>query len=101
MNMELRKQFKDVQILQITKPGATLGQVIENIEMLVKDFSFKDYVIVMGDANDFLLDKYPSMRFLNFKLKQCTNTNLILLSMPKINKNNNRVFKFISKLQLY
>lgn len=60
------------------KPGASLQNLIENIDLLTKDFPFRDHKMVTGGCKDF----YIKFKLLLNKLKSCMHTNIIIFSVP-------------------
>lgn len=103
LNLQLKDKYS---IETIIKPGACLKDVIEYIDRLTKTFTLNDFVIIQAGFNDFLYHNYPSFKLLNFKLKQCLNTNLILTTVPSklpkyeffINKFNDKLINYIIRL---
>lgn len=63
----------------ICKPGGPMQNIIENIELLAKNFTFRDHIIISGGSNNFNNNKTPSLKFLLTKLKGCLHTNIIIL----------------------
>lgn len=98
-------------VITVMKPGATFEGVIENVEQLTKDFSLNDYVCIFAGINNFKNKKYPSIKEISSKLKNCTHTNFIFTSVPylthKVNKNffvdkfNIRFRQFLLKFDKY
>lgn len=89
------------EILSVKKPGAILNQVMENIEIITKDFTLEDFVIISGGSNDIDLKKIPSFRFICNKLKLCTHTNILFTSVPYITNSfqkNKHTYKYNAKL---
>lgn len=94
------------EILSVKKPGALLNQVMENIEILTKDYSLDDFVIITGGFNDIDSKNTPSFRSICEKLKLCTRTNILFTSIPytrdfsinkHINKYNAKLNDFLTK----
>lgn len=70
------KLFNTTHIL---KPGASLDNVVKDVSTVSKNFTNKDYVIVMGGRNDF---SNPKLSLIRLLIDSCSHTNLILLSTP-------------------
>lgn len=107
----LGSNVDNYSITSILKPGAPLHNIIDNIESLVKNFTFRDHIILIGGSEDFLINKTPSLKILLNKLKACVHTNVMILSIPfqkrqtylnvKINKFNIKLCEFINKFSRY
>lgn len=103
INWQIRKLL-DLQLyetMSIKKPGALLDQVMENIEILTKNFTLQDFVIIIGGSNDIKNKRIPLFRSICNKLKLCSHTNILFASVPYVeNKQNcNRhIYKFNTKL---
>lgn len=103
---QLRREFSNsyaYEILSVVKPGAMLHQVIECVEILTKDFTLQDYVVITAGSNDINCHKTPSFKLICNKLKQCSHTNVIFTSIPYLlNKQNNlpnrHIFKYNNRL---
>lgn len=76
------RDFKEFNLQHITKPGAGLINVIENIHNLAKDFTDGDYVLIMAGSNDFLRCKNPSVKKILDRIESCSHTNFIVFSVP-------------------
>lgn len=106
---QLRQTLNSGQfsVESIIKPNARLEDVVENMDKLAKDFSTRDYVIVMAGKNNFSEKKYPKFRFISDRLRSCS-TNVIFVSTPvyihnrdlckNILKFNNRLNGFLQKI---
>lgn len=70
------------KIESIIKPGASLCNVVGNLECLTREYTSKDYVILVAGSNDFKNNKIPSINLLLDKVKGCTHTNIVVLSVP-------------------
>lgn len=104
LNWQIRELLNPnmYDIISIKKPGASLHQVIENVEMLAKNFTLQDYVIITGGLNDILKKKTPSFSYMCKKLKLCTHTNVLFASIPYYKKHymkDKHVFKFNAKMK--
>lgn len=103
INWQIRK-ILDLQLyetMSIKKPGALLDQVMENIEILTKNFTFHDFVIIIGGSNDIKNKRIPLFRSICNKLKLCSHTNILFASVPYVEnkQNSNRlIYKFNTKL---
>lgn len=104
--LKLKKKLCDskYKISAIVKPGALLHQVIENMELLTKNFTINDYVIIVGGSNDIDSKTTPSFRTICKKLKLCTHTNVIFSSVPFFKNNyknylkNSHIYKYNVRL---
>lgn len=96
----------------IIKPGACFEMVTENIIELTKDFTLRDYVLILAGSNNFDRMQFPSFKDINSKLKYCTHTNLIFTSIPyrnykksgfslKVKKFNDKLKEYADKLNHY
>ena len=103
LDKAIRRQFfnKQIQVETFVKPGGLYRNIIENIDGISKDFTSTDYIIVVAGANDLANNKYPSMRHINFKLKSCRHTNLILCSVPMSAHTNYKTLNFNQRLFEY
>lgn len=63
-------------ILKLVDPMQTL---IENIELLMKDFTYRDHVTLIGVFNDLNYNRAPSFEMLVNKLKACMHTNILMI----------------------
>lgn len=84
------------EVLSVKKPGALLHQVMENIEIMTKNYSLDDFVIITGGFNDINLKNTPSFRSICKKLKMCTHTNILFTSIPYIIRDDSK-YKHINK----
>lgn len=83
----------------LIKPGASFDRVTEDIKSLTKDYCSMDYVIVVAGSNDFKRNKYPSFRLLVDKVRHCSHTNMVLLSVPYFSKRlNSRIHRYNTRL---
>lgn len=87
LNKNVGSITENYKITSILKPGAPMKNLIENMDILAKNFTFRDYIILIGGSNDLLSYKFPSFKLLLTKLKACAHTNIIILSVP-FSKNN-------------
>lgn len=72
----------DYIITSYVKHNAMFGEIIGDIQNLTKNFTKKDYVIIMGGSVDALKGSLPKPLDIN-KLKSVSNyTNLVLFSVP-------------------
>ena len=100
---QLRRHL-DLNLFEMTvvrKPGACLYQVIENIESLANNFTFRDNIIVVGGTNDIVNNKTPSFRYICDKLKLCSHTNVTFVSVPYYKKYSQKIkhtYKFNTRL---
>lgn len=80
----LQNAVKDeYEISSIFHPNATLAQVTSDISPLVKNFTKKDYVIVIGGTNDLGHNVTKNFDHDLHHITQCTvNTNLIMTNIP-------------------
>lgn len=89
-------------VFSVKKPGALLSQIMESMATLTKDFTFEDYVIIMGGKNDIAKYRTPSFRLICNKLKTCTHTNILFTSVPFCHKSdaskNSHIYKYNVKL---
>lgn len=88
----------------VIKPNAGYCRVIEDIVSLSKDYTLNDHIVILAGQNDFYRGRYPLFKALNESLKQCTHTNLHLLSIPYSTKKvrcNKFVYKFNVKMAEY
>lgn len=94
---QLRQTLKSTQfsVETIIKPNARLEDVVGNMDKLTRDFSTRDYVIVMAGKNNFLKKAYPKLRFISDRLRSCS-TNVIFLSTP-VYTHNRDLYKYILK----
>ncbi|CAH1100212.1 unnamed protein product [Psylliodes chrysocephalus] len=92
--------FKSFNIQSIIKPGGNFDNVLKNVAELVKTFSLSDFVIVVAGANDFHMSRVPKFRNICSKLKLCTHTNFIMVSVPILRRHSdkNLIKKFNLKL---
>lgn len=88
------------QIEAVFKPGASLKQVIEDIENLTGDYSLQDHVVVIAGSNNFnSQNKYPLFKDIVNKIKKCPNTNITIATAPfKSKKANKYICKYNKKL---
>lgn len=96
--------LKDCKIETIIKPGACYNSVIEDIIGLTRNFTLRDYVVIIAGTNDFLRYKRPLFKQITSKVKFCTHTNIIFTSVPDLHLGNgtrNSVRKFNTKLGEY
>ena len=99
------RKWLDTDLFDITslrKPGAHLYQVLDNIELLAKNYTLQDNIIVVGGSNDIDNGKTPSFRYICNKLKLCVHTNVMFASVPYCNKHshkNDHIYKFNTKLR--
>lgn len=105
LNKIMSKQLAgwDVRVESVIKPGARLGGVIDSLPDLTKNYTFNDHVLIMAGQNDIRSGKYPSFRVLNDKLKICSNTNVLLASVPYMASCalNRRIYRFNMRLYEY
>ncbi|KAG5865756.1 hypothetical protein JTB14_008386 [Gonioctena quinquepunctata] len=90
-------------IQSIIKPSANFENVIDDVINLSDNYCLDDHIIILAGSNDFKTKKYPSFKKLNSKLKICTNTNIILSSVP-YNRNykvNEMIYRYNIKLNDY
>ncbi|KAG5885825.1 hypothetical protein JTB14_017195 [Gonioctena quinquepunctata] len=69
-------------IQSIIKPSANFENVINDVIDLSNNYCLDDHIIILAGSNDFKTKKFPSFKKLNSILKICTNTNIILSSVP-------------------
>ena len=97
MGNSLYKELSDNWLVQmIIKPGALYKDIIMDVIDLTKYFTLRDYVVIVGGTNDFLLNRgVPLFRNINSKIRYCTHTNIIFtpVSLGKALKNSTRVVK--------
>lgn len=100
---KLHNLLFEYNVMSIVKPSANMNNIIENIDLLTSDFGHHDYVLLIAGKNDLYNYKFPSFRFINKKLKICSNTNIIIFSVPYTkNRNlNQRIYKYNCKLNAY
>ena len=100
LDYNLAKQSGIYKTEHILKPGATFRSVVQNVEVLSRDMSQKDFIIVMAGSNDFYHGKSPSIRDIQKLISDCANSNLIIFSTPYVNcyKTNLNIFEFNTKL---
>lgn len=101
LNWKLRGKVdtSKYSVISFIKPGALMHQVMENIEILTKDFTLQDFVVIIGGSNDIKNRKTPSFHLICNKLKLCTNTNVIFPSIP-VNYKDINTRRHISKYNL-
>lgn len=79
----LARNLKGMTVQSIIKPGAGFDSVVEDVTNLVRDYTSKDYVIIAGGWNDFCISgRGPSLKMIGSKIRYCTHTNIIFLSVP-------------------
>ncbi|CAG9767026.1 unnamed protein product [Ceutorhynchus assimilis] len=91
----------EYDVLNIFKPGTPAQSVIEDINMLTVEFTFRDYVILILGSNDLAMNRKPSFGLILSALKSCTHTNVGVLSVPHINgyaSRNNKIFEVNKRL---
>lgn len=103
ISWQMRKllDLQQYEIMSIKNPGALLCQIIENIESLTKNYTLQDFVIIIGGANDIKNRRTPLFRSICNKLKMCSHTNILFVSVPYVEKNQNinrHIYKFNTKL---
>ncbi|KAG5870737.1 hypothetical protein JTB14_021990 [Gonioctena quinquepunctata] len=90
-------------IQSIIKPSANFENVINDVINLSNNYCLDDHIIILAGSNDFKTKKYPSLEKLNSMLKICTNTNIILSSVP-YSRNyevNEMIYRYNIKLNDY
>lgn len=99
----LNSMIKGVKIETIIKPYAYLENIINCVDVLCKDFTENDYVIIIGGFNNIVRGKYPSFKYISEQMKSCSNTNLLFFSIPFVNHDytNDFVYRFNKNLKSY
>ena len=64
--------------------------MIENIESLANNFTFRDNIIVVGGTNDIVNNKTPSFRYICDKVKLCSHSNVTFVFVPYYVEINNQ-----------
>ena len=77
------------EVFGLVKPGACFEAVVEDVAELTKNFDEFDYVIVLAGANNVLINRHLSKAFLRRLQNSLKHTNLVLVSVPFFNKNDN------------
>ena len=76
----------NVEVCNIFKPSAKIGQVVENIDALTEDFDEGDTVLIHGGSNDLQSKNTDIIQSLKEVLSSVNNvakkTNVILCSVP-------------------
>ena len=87
LDRPLRKLMscRNVTVESFVKPGATFDRVLESLVDLTKDYTEKDYVLVLAGVNDLSTGKFPRIKNINFNIRNCLHTNIVFLSTPGIN----------------
>lgn len=94
------KNSYDIQA--ILKPDAKMTHIIENIKTSTETFSDLDYVIILAGFNDIAIHrKYFSFKLLTDNIKLCSQTNVIISSIPYSRNDyiNKRIYKVNQKLK--
>lgn len=93
-----------IQVQTFLKPGGSYRHILEDLEGLTRSFGCDDHVVVVAGINDFKQGKYPSMRYINSRIKGALNTNIMLLSTPSKFSNKDKekyACKFNFKLEKF
>ena len=99
------------QIESVIKPGATYKQVIENMDLLTRNYSSKDHIVILAGSNNFTKKNgYPRFRDISDQIKKCSSSNITIATVPVsknsnqnkfITKFNNKLSHFVTKLNNY
>lgn len=103
-NQLLRSVGNNFRMETIIKPNACFGEVIDSVVGLSHDYTLRDFIIILGGCNDLKNGKYPSFKEINSRVKLCTHTNIIFLTLPYFKQErylNTNVHKFNLKLEEY
>lgn len=74
-------------VLNIFKPNAKLCNVLQDVDSHTKDFTFNDFVFIIGGTNDLLSDDYKIkniQQIYDMLVTKLRNTNVIL---PAVSNN--------------
>ncbi|XP_074033082.1 uncharacterized protein [Leptinotarsa decemlineata] len=93
-------------IESIHKPGGKFADILESVDLLSKDYTQKDVIVILAGKGDFESNKHPKVKDIWSKIKNCLHTNIIFLSCPTvirkyfniISKFNMRLHDFLSKV---
>lgn len=79
--MRLQKLLgENFKVQSFLKPGAQLKHITSSIKQDVEDFTFRDYVILLGGMND--TNPYDFCTQLNICLNLMSHTNVIISEVP-------------------
>lgn len=102
--VHLKSSLKSDKYLveNICRPGANLEVVVADLETITSDFTFGDYVIIIGGSNNSRADKVSrfSIKSIVFTAKR---TNVIITSVPyqfSKSRDNDKVNSFIYKFNI-
>lgn len=82
LNKLLIDKTVNYKIESIIKPGAGLCNIVGNLKGLTREYTSKDYVILVAGSNDFKNNRIPSINMLLDEVKGCVHTNIVVLSVP-------------------
>lgn len=107
LGMGLREKLERLlgchQIMSVIKPHATMKNLIESVDSLSQDFTVNDFLVIVGGQHDLSKGQFPSFKFINQKLRNCTSTNIIFTSVPYgcDSAINDTIYKYNCKLNDY
>lgn len=81
LNKCLESNVENYTITSLLKSAAPVKNLIETINLLSEDFTFRDLIIVTRGSNDFNNNETPLKMIFN-KLKLCVHINIFNLSVP-------------------
>lgn len=87
--------------MHIIKPGASYVEVIGGVELLVKDFTKRDLVIVLAGTGEFQQGKIPKVRAIWDRIRYCTHTNLIFLCPPVVGRFAGKMYSFFQRFESF
>lgn len=103
----LKKHLNDYAVTAIIKPHAAFENVTFDIEKHTNSFGKDDFVCIIAGKNNFRKKNFISFKSIKTTLAACSNTNIIISSVPymycpnknfQIYRHNNELFKLISRL---
>lgn len=106
----IKEQLTNYTVSAVVKPNATFEEVTFGMEKSSSSFGKNDYIIIIAGTHNFIeRRKYISFRNIKMNLEACSNTNIIISSVPytfssdfrlniQIYKHNTQLFRMITKL---
>lgn len=78
----LKKRLSNFNILSIFKPNAPFGNVVTDVNLLSKNFTKKDYILIIGGSNNYYKQSAKLINEYKKVIDNCNHTNVIFCTIP-------------------